>query len=121
MRSIPDLMARIASLLIVILALTTGCPSYAQPSDGDKLETIQYGLEAWDPLSDGVQTLIDDPETPTKRLEGIREDLVGWRAFLLNAQDVNTRRVSTIQAQIEGLGPAPNAESGESRHPEHPP
>ncbi len=107
-------MARLAALLLLVLTLAVGGGGYAQTAEGDAEATVQYGLEAWGPLADGVELLVDNPETTTARLEGLREELVGWRTFLLNAQDVNARRVSTIQAQIEGLGPPPNTDAGES-------
>ncbi|MEM0949019.1 MAG: DUF3772 domain-containing protein [Pseudomonadota bacterium] len=105
---------RLAALFAVLLALAIGGAALAQPVDSDAEATVQYGLEAWGPLADGVELLVDNPDTPTARLEGLREELVGWRTFLLNAQDVNARRVSTIQAQLQGLGPAPDAGAGEA-------
>lgn len=105
---------RLFQTLLLILCITMGAASHAQSTDTNTPETIQYGLEAWEPLANGIQSVIDDPETPTKRLERLREELVGWRNFLLNSQDVNAQRISTIRAQIEGLGPAPNTELGES-------
>ncbi|MBD1206363.1 MAG: mechanosensitive ion channel family protein [Rhodobacteraceae bacterium] len=64
-----------------------------------------YG--AWELLAERAENLLSNPETETRGLELLRNQLVTERAKFLAAQNTNAARIATVREQIAALGPAP--------------
>ncbi|MFN3938355.1 MAG: DUF3772 domain-containing protein, partial [Gemmobacter sp.] len=72
--------------------------------------------DAWARLATAVEAQIEDPDTPSDRLEALRGELAEWRERFLSAQSVNRARIDTIRGQVAALGPSPG--EGETEPPE---
>lgn len=100
---------RWAALVAAVLAILAGTLALAQTqADGAP------DYSDWERVAERAETALDDPETTTTALVGLRETVAGWRTRLLDAENANGDRVATLRAQIDGLGPAPDTEKGET-------
>lgn len=98
--------------LILALALPLAQPAWAQTLPGTAQtttapETGAIDYASWETEAARAENLIEAATASTAFLENLRATLVGWRARFLAAQDANAARITTIQAQIDALGPAP--------------
>ncbi|MDU8944354.1 DUF3772 domain-containing protein [Ovoidimarina sediminis] len=106
---------RFVLVLLIVLATALG-PGFglaqqAAPADTGET-TVDYAQ--WDEFATAIERLLAEGNAETSRLETFREEIAGWRSRFLDAQSANETRIATVQAQIDALGPAPNAEAGES-------
>ncbi|SMY09586.1 DUF3772 domain-containing protein [Flavimaricola marinus] len=67
--------------------------------------------QAWSETAARTEAISELGRGSTFALERLRGDLVLWREQFLQAESVNAGRISTVQAQIEALGPAPETEA----------
>ncbi|MBF9042283.1 DUF3772 domain-containing protein [Rhodobacterales bacterium HKCCE4037] len=95
------------SLALLVLLPVTGASVSAQSPDAPAADTSTLDYDAWDRAASAAEAMISGGIASTALLESRRADLVRWRAQFLAAETANGERIDTIQAQIDGLGPAP--------------
>lgn len=99
-----------SALLILVLAvglggLTAPSPIYAQPT------SQQPDYVGWQNTANRADEAIETSRASTAALEALRRQLVSWRDQFINAQDINSNAIATVQSQLDALGPVP--EDGE--------
>ncbi len=77
----------------------------AQPASG------QPNYEEWLRTADRADEVIEASRASTSALESLRRQLTDWRQQFVDAQSTNANAISTVQSQLDALGPVP--ESGE--------
>ncbi|SLN46767.1 Mechanosensitive channel MscK precursor [Aquimixticola soesokkakensis] len=88
-------------------ALAGFAPDVAQAQSSTAQGQTTPDYTTWDSLATQAQATIGAAQTSDSALDALRGSLVDWRAQFLAAQDVNAARISTLEAQISALGPAP--------------
>jgi small-conductance mechanosensitive channel len=73
--------------------------------------TIDY--DAWGGDATRAENLIEAGGASTAFFENMRATLVDWRTRFAAAQSINAERIATLTAQLEALGPVPDAETDE--------
>ncbi len=63
--------------------------------------------QEWERLADRAEADLVNPDTTTVALEHTRALLVDWREALYGAENFNATRITTVQTQIDALGPVP--------------
>lgn len=63
--------------------------------------------DAWEKVATRAETAIEEGDTPTDGLEALRSELSSYRDRLLGLQSAGDPRLSTLQSQLEALGPPP--------------
>ena len=94
-------MLRRASRVLAILSLVWVCialPLAAQDS-------LDFG--AFSEFADTVEDAIETGDATDDEFRALRSQLVDWRASFADAQDVNSARIASLEAQLDALGPAP--------------
>lgn len=109
-------MRRIRCFLIVWLALFGAAVSvhsyfpstvFAQENEEDNALTLPADYEAWEKVATRAEDALISDKASERALEELREEIVEWRRLFLEAQDENSSRIPTLQAQIAALGPPP--------------
>ncbi|WP_375257634.1 DUF3772 domain-containing protein [Citreimonas sp.] len=91
-------------LRAALLALLLSCAAaFAQDEGG----AVDY--ELWSDRAAEAQELVERGEASNQALEVLRADIATWRERFLAAQNVNSARIATLQAQIDALGEAPES------------
>jgi small-conductance mechanosensitive channel len=105
---------RIFFALLITLALTLGIaagPTLAQDqaaSEGAaQTESAAIDYDTWEMDATRAERLLESGTASTAALSALRATIAVWRAQFLAAQDTNSARIATIQAQIDALGPPP--------------
>ncbi len=62
---------------------------------------------AWEQVASRAETAIESRDASTEALEALRSDVSSYRDQLLGLQNAGDPRLSTLQSQLEALGPAP--------------
>ncbi|MFN3154274.1 DUF3772 domain-containing protein [Marivita cryptomonadis] len=62
---------------------------------------------AWEQVASRAETAIESRDASTEALEALRSDVSSYRDRLLGLQNAGDPRLSTLQSQLEALGPAP--------------
>ncbi|MWD26092.1 DUF3772 domain-containing protein [Aquicoccus sp. SCR17] len=75
-------------------------------------ETIDYS--DWETSADQAEQTIEESEASNPELENLRADLAAWRDKFLTARNANQSRISTLQSQLDALGPEPEEGAEES-------
>lgn len=70
-------------------------------------ETQQVDYDAWALVAQRAETAIEAQRASNAAFEDLRAQIVEWRQNFLDAQQVNSARVETLQSQLTALGPAP--------------
>lgn len=89
-----------------------GAQSAMSAVQGDLGQTSgaqQLDYAAWNKLALRGERAIEDVSMSDSSLESLRSQIAIWREALQSAQNVNSARIATLRAQIDALGPAPNA------------
>ncbi len=63
--------------------------------------------DGWVKVAQRAESALADRRASDTAFEGLRTELVTWRAIFLGAQDINQARIATLQNQISALGPTP--------------
>ncbi|WP_172294440.1 DUF3772 domain-containing protein [Pseudoruegeria sp. HB172150] len=111
-------MRRFAAILILLLCLLAGgfgAPAaWAQdaateipPDDSDEWDP-DYTYDAWDNVATRAEATLNDGTASNEELEELRAEMVLWRQYFLAAQDTNAAQISSLQDQLDALGPAPD-------------
>ena len=69
--------------------------------------TNLFDFDTWEKTASRAEQTIEKAEASSPALETLRQSLVEFRAEALALQDANKDRVSTIQSQLDALGPHP--------------
>jgi len=98
-----------SALLILVLAvgvvgLTAPSPIYAQPT------SPQPDYVGWQNTANRADEAIETSRASTAALEALRRQLVNWRDQFIDAQDINSNAITTVQSQLDALGPVPEDE-----------
>ncbi|MFX0547127.1 DUF3772 domain-containing protein [Roseovarius sp. S1116L3] len=72
--------------------------------------------DRWEALANRASEAIENQRASLAAFESMREQLAEWRSVFANAQNINSSAISTLEAQIRALGPAPA--EGEEESPE---
>ena len=103
------MMDRVIKCLLVAVLLTASAfvtvpllRSYAELA-----ELIVVVLQEWHRLFERAEEAISNARASTPAFEALRADLVLWRDIFVDAQEVNSRVIETVQRQIEALGAVP--------------
>ncbi|MBO6884157.1 MAG: mechanosensitive ion channel family protein [Marivita sp.] len=86
---------RAATFLFLFAASTVW--AQADPMDYD----------AWEKVATRAETAIEEGDSTTDGLEALRSELSSYRDRLLGLQTAGDPRLSTLQSQLEALGPPP--------------
>ncbi len=73
----------------------------------------QLDYPAWNRLALRGESALENLSLTDSNLESLRSQIAIWREALQSAQNVNSARIATLRAQIDALGPAPNAGQSE--------
>ena len=63
--------------------------------------------DRWEALADRASEAIENQRASLASFERLRDQLAEWRSVFGNAQSINSSAISTLEAQIRALGPAP--------------
>ncbi|SEL31381.1 Small-conductance mechanosensitive channel [Roseovarius nanhaiticus] len=63
--------------------------------------------DAWNNLAGRAADAIENQRASLASFEALREQLAEWRSVFANAESINSSAISTLEAQIRALGPAP--------------
>jgi len=106
-----------AAFLALLLALVslggTAAAQEGMPQGGVAAaagDQPAYDDPDWESLSQRTADAVDAARVSDFTLENLRAELAIWRDLFLDLQDEHTRRISTLQGQIDALGPAEDAE-----------
>jgi potassium efflux system protein len=106
-------MPRLAAALPRLAALvTTLFLALSLPAAAQDMQVPDY--DAWNKLADQAEKILQSDSANDKRLQTIRDSVVGWRERLNHAQGINATRIATLKDQISALGPAPAEGASES-------
>ncbi|MEO1285441.1 MAG: DUF3772 domain-containing protein, partial [Pseudomonadota bacterium] len=94
----------LVAVLVMASAFVTVLP---QPSYAQQAELTEDELQEWQRLSARAEEAISNARASTPAFEALRADLVLWRDIFVDAQEVNSRVIETVQRQIEALGAVP--------------
>ena len=103
------MMDRVIKCLLVAVLLTASAfvTVLPQPSYAQQAELTEEELQEWQRLSARAEEAISNARASTPAFEALRADLVLWRDIFVDAQEVNSRVIETVQRQIEALGAVP--------------
>jgi potassium-dependent mechanosensitive channel len=73
-----------------------------------------FDIDKFRELATRAEGVVSNDQASTQAFEILRSDLVRFRSQALSSQEARARRVSTIQQQIEALGPVPENGQEES-------
>lgn len=79
------------------------------------LAQTQLDYDTWAEQATSAESVIADEDATDTELEALRGDIAKWRERFLEASNVNTPRMDSVQAQIDALGPEPEEGAGESK------
>ncbi len=99
---------RLLLVLLAALSLALATPLRAQEPS---LDSKAYA--SWVEARDRADEIANVPDASIGTLTALRETLVEWRNRFEAELDVNAGRISTLRAQIETLGPAPEEGASE--------
>ncbi|WP_460273437.1 DUF3772 domain-containing protein [Celeribacter sp. ULVN23_4] len=94
------MIAQFLARLLLILCLALPLAVSAQDS-------VAPDYMQWEKVASSAETTIQSSDTANTVLEQLRESLTVWRASFLTAEDTNSARIDTLQAQIDALGDPP--------------
>src|SRR6056297_1931701 len=104
---------------VFAVVITGALPATAQAQQTQ--QTQPAGSQAapdfdeWDKVAQRAEEAVEEARASTPALEELRSELARWREQFAAAQDINSSTISTVQRQLEALGPVPEngQESGE--------
>ncbi|OUD10938.1 hypothetical protein BVC71_05590 [Marivivens niveibacter] len=82
-------------------------PAVLDTSPNVALGQTGIDVEAWTSVAIAAEEALQNPNSTDFALERLRNELATWRDALLDAQSVNSARISTVSAQLSALGAAP--------------
>jgi small-conductance mechanosensitive channel len=106
-------------LLCLCLSLTSvfsSLPQIGHAQDAPIAATKAIDYAEWNSVAGRVENAISAGLASTAVFESLRTEIVGWREIFLQGQSVNAARITTLQGQIQALGPKPA--EGEVEAPE---
>lgn len=92
----------LACLSLSLSVIST--PGFAQSSTATA-QTPDY--EAWFRVATRAENAIEQARASNSALEELRSELTNWRQRFLNAQNINSNALETVERQLNALGPAP--------------
>ncbi len=75
-------------------------------------DNAELDYESWNSVATRAEQAVEDGRASDSALEDLRTEVAGWRDQFLVAQGTSSARISSVQAQLDALGPAP--EEGQS-------
>lgn len=103
----------LAVMLAVILGGTVGGGALAQggASVSTQSDSTAPNYDAWEKTATRAESVVEVARASTPALEKLRAELTDWREQFQAAQGINASTISTVQRQLDALGPVP--ESGQ--------
>ncbi len=87
-------------------------PAAPQPSASPM--PVLPDLAVWEFLARRAEAALDDGRSSNLVLEQLRARLADWRGRFLEAQTASQARIDTLRAQLQALGPPPEADAPEA-------
>ncbi|PIE14365.1 MAG: mechanosensitive ion channel protein MscS [Rhodobacterales bacterium] len=90
-----------------------GDAAAADPVPASEQPAVPIGIDypAWERTALRAEEAIEAGRASDSALNGLRDELSGWRAQFASAQSANAKTIATVRGQIAGLGtPAEGAE-----------
>src|SRR6056297_298262 len=87
---------------VVSVGLTPVAAQAQQPPSGPD-------YEAWERTAARAEETIEASRASTSALEDLRQQLAEWRDVFFSAQNLNSDAIATAKAQLDALGPVPEA------------
>ncbi|MDB6178855.1 DUF3772 domain-containing protein [Paracoccus sp. Z330] len=89
----------------LLAILLTGLILLATPISAQEDKGLDYA--SWETEARQAEQLLDDPDSTNAELRDMRAELVDWRKQFSDGETVNEARISTVNEQLNALGPAP--------------
>lgn len=90
----------IRTLLATLLVALAGLAAAQQAADPPD-------YAAWEKTAARAEEAVEAGRASTAALEGVRDELVGWRQTFSEAQTANANTIKMVQDQLRALGPPP--------------
>ena len=103
-------MIRLLGSLLLALGLVFGSGGgIGIDTGGAWAQTTPAAIDfaAWSKVAERAETALEDQRASNTALEDLRAELVSWRLQFQAAQTANNARITTLQQQIDVLGPIP--------------
>ncbi|MBV1902335.1 MAG: DUF3772 domain-containing protein [Marinosulfonomonas sp.] len=103
-------MIRLLGSLLLALALVFGSGGgIGIDTGGAWAQTAPATIDfaAWGKVAERAETALEDQRASNTALEDLRAELASWRVQFQAAQSANNARITTLQQQIDVLGPIP--------------
>ena len=103
----------LSMVLVIVLAIgfggTVDSEAFAQGSatSSSQSDSTALDYDAWDKTAARAESAIEVARASTPALEALRADLTQWRDKFQAAQGINASTISTVQRQLDALGPVP--------------
>jgi potassium-dependent mechanosensitive channel len=94
-------MLRRALRVLAILSLVWTCLALPLAAQGN------LDFDSFSSFADTVEGAIETSDATDDEFRALRSQLVDWRAGFADAQDVNSARIASLEAQLDALGPSP--------------
>ncbi|MEO0752409.1 MAG: DUF3772 domain-containing protein [Pseudomonadota bacterium] len=91
----------------VFLTATLTLTLAPHPAAAQDVQLTEEDREIWERLATRAEEAVANARASTPAFESLRADLVRWREFFLDAQQANARSITTVERQINALGPVP--------------
>ncbi|WP_246175735.1 DUF3772 domain-containing protein [Roseovarius bejariae] len=103
----------LAVMLAMFLGGTVGGGAVAQggASVSTQSDSTAPDYDAWEKTATRAESVVEVARASTPALEKLRAELTDWREQFQAAQGINASTISTVQRQLDALGPVP--ESGQ--------
>lgn len=107
-------MTAILRAICIVLGLLfaaglAGVPPMPPAAAQQPANEIDY--DAWEKTASRAEDAVEASRASSVAFESLREELVKWRDRFQSAQNANASTISTVQRQLDALGPAPEGRS----------
>ncbi|NHQ75962.1 mechanosensitive ion channel family protein [Roseovarius gahaiensis] len=98
-----------AAVFAALVAGTVPVVAHAQQSSPSQASggQTEVDFDEWEKVAQRAEEVVEAARASSPALGELRSELARWRERLNAAQDVNSSTISTVQRQLEALGPLP--------------
>ncbi|WP_323782819.1 DUF3772 domain-containing protein [Thalassovita sp.] len=106
-RGAVDLLRLGLALVLAFGLIFAAGPGQAQLETGATVSETAPDYDVWESTAKRAEAAVEAGKASNRALEELRAEIVTWRESFLTAQDTHGRRIATLQAQLDVLGPVP--------------